>query len=100
MNKIALAQINPIAGNIKFNSQKILDCIKDAKQNGADMIIFPELALMGYPFGDIFIRHKSIITRQLKALEEITAQTSGITALVGFAEPTCDADKKPFYNSP
>ncbi len=99
MNKIALAQINPIAGNIKFNSQKIIDCIKDAKQNGADMIIFPELALMGYPFGDIFIRHKSIITRQLKALEEITAQTSGITALVGFAEPTCDADKKPFYNS-
>ena len=99
MNKIAIAQINTIAGNISSNSQKIIDCINNAKKNNVDLIIFPELALMGYPFGDIFIRHKSIITKQLKALEEITSDTKGITALVGFAEPTCDANKKPFYNS-
>lgn len=99
MNKIVLAQIDTIAGNINHNSQKIIDCIIKAKQNNADLIIFPELALMGYPFGDIFIRHKSIITKQLQALEYITSLSDGITALVGFAEPTWDANKKPFYNS-
>lgn len=99
MNKIVLAQIDTIAGNIKINAEKIINCIEKAKENNADLIIFPELALMGYPFGDIFIRHKSIIERQLKALDEIAAKTENITALVGFAEPTKDANKKPFYNS-
>lgn len=99
MNKIVLAQIDTIAGNIEHNAEKITNCICKAKQNNANLIIFPELALIGYPFGDIFMRHKSIIKKQLQALDEITAQTQNITALVGFAEPTMDSDKKPFYNS-
>jgi len=99
MNKIVLAQIDTIAGNIKNNAEKIVNCIERAKANNADLIIFPELALIGYPFGDIFLRHKSIIKRQMQALENIAAQTNNITALVGFAEPTKDANKKPFYNS-
>ncbi|MBQ9246652.1 NAD(+) synthase [bacterium] len=99
MNKIVLAQIDTIAGDIEYNSKKILDCIKRAKNENADLIIFPELALMGYPFGDIFVRHQSIIKRQLSALDKITEQTNNITALVGFVEPTLDVNKKPFYNS-
>ncbi len=99
MNKIVLAQINPIAGNIEENSKKIIESINKAKKNNADLVIFPELSLMGYPFGDIFIRHKSIIERQLIALENISAKTTSITAIVGFAEPTYNANKKPFYNS-
>ena len=99
MNKIIISQINTIAGDISFNKEKILECIKKAKNQKADLIIFPELALIGYPFGDIFIRHKSIIERELKALNDIAKNTENITALVGFAEPTKDANKKPFYNS-
>ena len=99
MNKIVLAQINTIAGNISGNAEKITECIEKAKSQNADLIIFPELALMGYPFGDIFVRHHSIVERQLEALEKIASKTENITALVGFAEPTCDANKKPFYNS-
>ncbi len=99
MNKIVLAQIDTIAGSINFNSEKIINCINKAKGNNADLIIFPELSLMGYPFGDIFIRHKSIINKQLEALQKIAHTTQNITALVGFAEPTEDANKKPFYNS-
>lgn len=99
MNKVVLAQINTIAGNISFNEEKIINCIIQAKKQNADLIIFPELALMGYPFGDIFMRHKSIITRQLKSLEKIAALTNDITALIGFAEPTKNTNKKPFYNS-
>lgn len=99
MNKIVLAQINTIAGDIAFNTDKIIECIEKAKNNNADLIIFPELALMGYPFGDIFIRHKSIIKRQLEALNKITGECQNITVLVGFVEPTKDKNKKPFYNS-
>ena len=99
MNKVVLAQINTIAGNISYNEEKIINCIIQAKKQNADLIIFPELALMGYPFGDIFMRHKSIITRQLKSLEKIAALTNDITALIGFAEPTKNTNKKPFYNS-
>lgn len=99
MNKIVLAQINTIAGNIQYNAERIISCIENAKKDNANLIIFPELALVGYPFGDIFIRHKSIITRQLEKLNEIAKLTTNITALVGFAEPTESAEKKPFYNS-
>ena len=99
MNKIVLAQINTIAGDIAFNSDKIIECIDKAKNANADLIIFPELALMGYPFGDIFVRHKSIIKRELEALNRIKNVCQNITALVGFVEPTKDANKKPFYNS-
>ncbi len=99
MNKIVLAQIDTIAGSIKYNCEKIMDCIVKAKKNNADLIIFPELSLMGYPFGDIFVRHKSIVERQLEALQKIALETQNITALIGFVEPTEDADKKPFYNS-
>ena len=99
MNRLVLAQIDTIAGNIKYNAEKIINCINKAKENNADLIIFPELVLIGYPFGDIIMRHKSVIEQQLVALEEIASNTQNITALIGFAEPTNAADKKPFYNS-
>ena len=99
MNRIVLAQIDSIAGDITANAEKIIDCIEKAKGNNTDLIIFPELALMGYPFGDIFIRHKSIVKKQLEILHTIAEKTQNITALVGFVEPTKDSHKKPFYNS-
>ncbi len=86
MNKIVLAQINTIAGNLEYNSNKIIESIKKAKEQNAELIIFPEYALIGYPFGDIFKRHTSIIKRQFQALEKIISQTDNITVLLGFVE--------------
>ncbi len=97
--KTVLAQIDTIPGDISSNAEKIREYIKKAKEDKADLIIFPELSLMGYPFGDIFMRHKSIIERQINTLNKIAAETKNITALIGFAEPTEDSEKKPFYNS-
>lgn len=99
MNKIVLAQIDPIAGDISYNAEKIKNHIKMAKEKNADLIVFPELSLFGYPFGDIFIRHKSMIQHQLDELEKIAKETVNITALVGFVEPTNCENKKPYYNS-
>lgn len=99
MNKIILAQIDTIAGDIFHNSAKIKQAIINAKSQNAKLIIFPELSLFGYPFGDIFARHKSLIRVQLEELSEIAKLTDGITALVGFVEETNKKGKKPYYNS-
>lgn len=86
MNKIVLAQINTTAGNIKDNAKKIIDCIQKAKENKADLIIFPKYVLTGYPFGNILERHKSIIKAQNKAIEKIREITNGITAVINYAD--------------
>lgn len=99
MSKIILAQIDPIAGDIRHNAKKIRDNILKAIDLQADLIVFPELSLFGYPFGDIFVRHKPIIEEQLKELAEIAKLAASITALVGFVEPNNRQDKKPYYNS-
>lgn len=99
MSKIVLAQIDPIAGDVRHNAKLIRDNINKAIEIKADLIVFPELCLFGYPFGDIFVRHKPIIEEQLKELAEIAKLTTSITALVGFVEPNNKQDKKPYYNS-
>ena len=57
--KIALVQFNPLIGNIKGNSYNILQFYKTAKNNGAECVIFPEMALIGYPPLDLLF-HSSI----------------------------------------
>lgn len=84
MNKIVLAQINTVAGDIKNNAQKIADCIKSAIEQNADLIIFPEFALCGYPLGDIHLRHASIIKKQNEVIKELAKLTNDKTmAIVG-----------------
>ena len=86
MNKIVLAQINTIAGNIENNAQKIIDCIKKAKDNDANIIIFPKFALTGFPFGDILKRHVSILKRQENALERIKEECENIVVIMNYAD--------------
>ena len=58
---IALAQINPIVGNIEYNSKKVMKYINSATSIGVDLIVFTELALMGYPIQDTIDRHTVIV---------------------------------------
>ena len=97
---IGLAQINPIAGNIEYNAKKIAQYIKDATDLGLDMVVFPELALMGYPIDDTIARHPFIVHENVKWLNGLAKITSNTAALVGFVEPRESKDDgKPFYNS-
>lgn len=57
--KIALAQLSPQIGNIEVNVQKMLEQINQAKQQKADLIIFPELSTLGYPAEDLLLRPAS-----------------------------------------
>ncbi|HEY3059613.1 MAG TPA: NAD+ synthase [Chloroflexota bacterium] len=80
--RIALAQMNPIVGDIPGNRDKIVQTIRCAEQMGAELVAFPELALTGYPPEDLLLK-PSFIGDNLAALEEIAANTRDIIAVVG-----------------
>ena len=97
---IGMAQINPIAGNIEYNAKKIAKYIKYSGKIGLDMVVFPELALMGYPIEDTIDRHPVIVDENIKWLKGLAKITTGSTALVGFVEPRKkDAEGKKYFNS-
>ena len=87
--RTALAQINPTVGDLDGNAALISDWIAQARQAGAELVIFPELALTGYPAEDLYLR-PDFIAANARILEEIAAGVIGITAVVGFAEPVAD----------
>lgn len=84
---IGLAQVNPIAGNIEYNAQKVVKYIIHAQNIGLDLVVFPELVLMGYPIEDTIDRHPVIVEENVKWLKQIAKITTKTTALVGFVEP-------------
>jgi NAD+ synthase (glutamine-hydrolysing) len=91
--KVALAQINPTVGDIPGNARKIAERMSDARDQGAALVVFPELALSGYPPEDLLLK-TSFLEQAASALQELAAQTRGIVALVGFPESAEDV-----YNS-
>ncbi len=84
--RIALAQIDPTVGDIGGNAAKIAEWIGRAHAEGADLAIFPELCLPGYPAEDLYLK-RHFVEANRRAVEELAAKVSGLTALVGFAEP-------------
>jgi NAD+ synthase (glutamine-hydrolysing) len=87
--RVALAQINPTVGDIDGNAGKIAERIAEARDQGAALVVFPELALSGYPPEDLLLK-TSFLERAAAALQELAAQTRGIVALVGFPESADD----------
>src|SRR6266699_1528600 len=81
----ALAQVNPIVGDLDGNARLITDRIKEAREKGADVVCFPELALTGYPPEDLVLK-PSFVRDNLKQLESVVAATAGISAVVGFVD--------------
>lgn len=85
---LLMAQINPTVGAIEANAEKIIDIIK-THQATHDLIVFPELALTGYPPEDLLLRPE-FMARTNKALAEITAATENTHAVLG--HPTQHGD--------
>ncbi len=82
--RLYLAQINPTVGDLKGNYRLILSHIEKAKENNADLAVFPELALTGYPPEDLLLK-KAFIKENIIYIEKIKEEVSGIAAIVGFA---------------
>lgn len=87
--RIGLCQINTTVGDIEGNSKKIIDYIQRGKRMGADLLVFPEMAVTGYPPEDLLLMPK-FIEDNLKAIQEIAKATSSITAVVGFVHKEGD----------
>jgi NAD+ synthase (glutamine-hydrolysing) len=80
--RIALAQINPTVGDIKGNARLIVDRAQQSRDSGADVVVFPELAISGYPPEDLLLKDH-FLTRCREALEEVAAGCGGVVAVVG-----------------
>lgn len=92
---IGLAQLNFIAGDIEYNAKKIANYIREAQSLELDMVVFPNLSLIGYPLCDCIKRYPIIVEENLKWLKEIAKITKSTVALVGFVEQSEDK----YYNS-
>jgi len=77
--KIALAQLNYHIGNFDSNVRKIKDVIARAKEQNADLIIFAELTVCGYPPRD-FLEFEDFITKCNESVEDIARECTGIAA--------------------
>jgi NAD+ synthase (glutamine-hydrolysing) len=80
--KLAIAQINFVVGDLSGNIRKMLDYVDRARNAGAALIVFPELALSGYPPEDLLLR-KGFRQACEDALTELAGKTSNVTLLVG-----------------
>lgn len=81
--RIGLCQINTTVGDIEGNTKKIIDYVAKGKKMGADLLVFPEMAVTGYPPEDLLLMPK-FIDANLRAVNKIAKATSSITAIVGF----------------
>jgi len=96
--KIALAQLNYTVGDFEGNKNKIIAAIKSARAKGAELIVFSELAICGFPPLDLLLQEK-FIKKCLLALNEIAANCYEIAAIVGGLSNSNDLNEKKLYNS-
>jgi NAD+ synthase (glutamine-hydrolysing) len=89
--RIALAQINPTVGDIDGNAAKIAAWVERAAAAGAELTIFPELCLPGYPAEDLYLK-RHFIEANRRAVEELAQVVHSGVVVVGYAEPAVDDD--------
>jgi NAD+ synthase (glutamine-hydrolysing) len=84
--RVALAQINPTVGDLAGNAGLIAESVKAAKDSGANLIVFPEMIVTGYPVEDLALR-PSFQAASIRAVQEIAAGITGdIVAIVGYLD--------------
>jgi NAD+ synthase (glutamine-hydrolysing) len=91
--RLALAQINTVVGDLDANRAKILARLEEAREAGADLVLFPELAVTGYPPEDLLLR-PGFIRAARRSVDQLAKAAEGIAVLVG--APQLDAD---LYNA-
>ncbi len=96
--KIALIQIDPTIGDVDGNAARVIEHVARAESLGADLAVFSEQVILGYPAKDLLLRSE-IITQNVAALRRIAEKASRIGVVVGFAEPTDRAAGRPLFNS-
>jgi NAD+ synthase (glutamine-hydrolysing) len=83
--RLALAQINPTVGDFEGNVSKIINYIEESVKAGAQLVVFPELAITGYPPEDLLLK-THFIEDNLEALRKVQKKVKDIVAVVGFVD--------------
>lgn len=96
--KIALAQINFHIGNFENNKKKILEAIRKAEELKADLVVFSELAITGYPPRD-FLEFDDFVGKARKAVDEIAASCKNVAAIIGMPVPNKSKKGKLLFNA-
>ena len=100
--KVALAQLNPVIGDLDGNAEKIFEVCTNIKSKDVDLVITPELSLIGYPPKDLlfnprlFEEEKNVLDKLTKRLNNLN---QSLSVLIGIAEPTPDQEIPKLYNS-
>lgn len=81
--RIAMAQIDPTVGDISGNMRLVKGWIKEARKAGADLVVFPELTVTGYPPEDLLLKPR-FVSDNRRALDEIAKECTGLVAVIGY----------------
>ena len=104
--RIALAQINPTVGDLAGNLRKHLDALARARDAGAQVVVFPEMSILGYPPKDLLLK-PAVIALAAQAVQRVAEAAAkgggggggGITALVGYPEKNTASVGRPLHNA-
>ena len=100
--RLALAQINPLVGDLTGNAQRILKACRQAASAGADLVVTPELALWGYPPRDLLL-NRSRVEQQPQVMDQLSQDLATLApdlgVLVGLVDPTNDSQHPGLFNA-
>src|SRR5579872_313874 len=96
--RVLVAQLNPTVGDFEGNTKKIIQTIEHARQKKADLVVFSELVLCGYPPEDLLL-HDSFIDANQTYLEKIVKASKGISVILGLVRRNPDKREKPIFNT-
>ncbi len=96
--RIGIAQINTTVGDLSGNRQLILDAYHDLVLHGAELVVFPELAVCGYPPRDLLFKRRFVADIE-QSLAEIATHMGDTPALIGFAETNPSNEGRPSFNA-
>ncbi|MEX2216868.1 MAG: NAD+ synthase [Phycisphaeraceae bacterium] len=96
--RIALAQTNPTIGDIRGNTEMLRRSIREAGERDADLVVFPEMAILGYPPKDLLLK-PAVIEQSEEAVRELAAECVKIAAIIGFPMPCEKSPGRSLYNA-
>jgi NAD+ synthase (glutamine-hydrolysing) len=96
--RLGLAQLNPTVGDLAGNRRKILDAYAALVAEGAELVVFPELVVCGYPPRDLLFKRR-FVSDVAESLHEIAAAVGAVPALLGTVEANPSGRGRPFFNS-
>ena len=96
--RLGLAQLNPIVGDLAGNRRRILDAYTALVAQGAELVVFPELAVCGYPPRDLLFKRR-FVPDVAESLAQIAAAVGEVPALIGTVELNTSGHGRPFHNS-